>query len=154
MAAYRRLQALKEYIAVPLGTTETLCIAGGSVWEEVDFCGAIPSHLDRLTEKQADGKVDKAKPDSFGCINQCLRASVWVKTTPARSRALSGYTASSNKCGFGAKACTSGMGSSIAAVVQSSIQVLKSTWGAKKRKKKELTAELGLVPQLLGCSQL
>lgn len=37
-------------------------------------------------EKQADGKVDKAKAESLECINQCLRASVWEQTTPARSR--------------------------------------------------------------------
>lgn len=61
-----------------------------------------------MMEKQADGKVDKAKAESFGCINQCLNAGVWVKTTPSRHGALSGYTPSSSKWGFGAKACTSG----------------------------------------------
>lgn len=88
-------------------------------------------------EKQADGKVAKAKAESFWCINQCLGNGVWVKTTPARSSVLFGYTPSRSKHGFGAKTRTSSTGSSTAVVVQSSIQALKSTWDAKKKKKKK-----------------
>ena len=103
----------------------------------------------QITVKQTDGKVDNTKAESFGCINRCLGTSVGVKTTPARSRALLGCTPLSSKCGFSARACTSGMGSNIAVIVQSTLQALKSTWDAKRNN--ELTVGMGLVPQLLGC---
>ena len=51
----------RECITISLGAAKSLCIAGGSIWEEKGFCEAFPSHLGRWRRSKQMAKLTKQK---------------------------------------------------------------------------------------------